>query len=455
MPKAAFADLWSKLKSGKSWRGMVVNRCKNGDYYWVDAYVTPVVEHDKVVGYQSVRTLPKQKYKERAQKLYLDLNKGKSIRDFQSHSSARRIVAISVIIAAMIVSFLSTNPIFQPIIILALSISMFFMFKQELWAIPSDVERLKSELDSPSRYIFSGPGLRGVIDYQEKLYSAKVRTILGRSADSGRSLIKLVHELKNSANDIMDGIEKEGDNLSQFSAAITEMSATIQDVGESTNQVYEAVKVVIDECENSSIYVELSKDKVDSLSINVEQAAENALMLIDDVNNIATLMNDIQGIADRTNLLALNAAIEAARAGEQGRGFAVVADEVRALASRTQEASSKIQESVVELKSTLTMWNEKMLSSKEDANDCSERSEKVNQAMNSILAQINNVGDKTAQIATATEEQGVVSEEISRGIHNIEGISRQNAAQARNVSDNSAKVNLAADKILNLSGTFG
>jgi PAS domain S-box-containing protein len=75
MPKAAFADLWSKIQQEKSWRGMVKNRCKNGDYYWVDAYVTPIFENDKVVGYQSVRTCPSDNHKLKAQKLYDALNK--------------------------------------------------------------------------------------------------------------------------------------------------------------------------------------------------------------------------------------------------------------------------------------------------------------------------------------------------------------------------------------------
>ena len=74
MPKAAFGDLWDKLKHGNSWRGMVKNRCKNGDFYWVDAYVTPLYENNKIVGYQSVRTKPSEEQKKKAQQFYDKLN---------------------------------------------------------------------------------------------------------------------------------------------------------------------------------------------------------------------------------------------------------------------------------------------------------------------------------------------------------------------------------------------
>lgn len=79
MPAAAFADLWQKLKAGKAWRGMVKNRCKKGDFYWVDAYVTPLFENDKLIGYQSVRVSPLAQDIKQAQAIYQQLNSGKSI----------------------------------------------------------------------------------------------------------------------------------------------------------------------------------------------------------------------------------------------------------------------------------------------------------------------------------------------------------------------------------------
>jgi len=89
MPKAAFDDLWKKLRNNQPWRGMVKNRCKNGDYYWVDAYVTPLTENGVVKGYQSVRTCPSAALKQQAQNLYQELNQRKSIKDFHGNRSLK------------------------------------------------------------------------------------------------------------------------------------------------------------------------------------------------------------------------------------------------------------------------------------------------------------------------------------------------------------------------------
>ena len=102
MPKDAFSDLWEKLRRGDSWRGMVKNRCKNGDFYWVDAYVTPLYENDKIVGYQSVRTRPTEVQKRQAQKFYDALKNNNSIRDFNANSNLKRIVVTIIMFFSLV-----------------------------------------------------------------------------------------------------------------------------------------------------------------------------------------------------------------------------------------------------------------------------------------------------------------------------------------------------------------
>ena len=454
MPKAAFADLWSKLKQEDSWRGMVKNSCKNGGYYWVDAYVTPVFENDRVTGYQSVRTRPTESQKVKAQKLYDALNNKKSIADFQSNINLKRIMAMVIIILSIAVNWIVTESIVSSVVLLICMSLVLLVFSQELFSFPTYVAKIKAAFDSPSRIVFSGKGPLNIISYPIELYKARIRTILGRSRDSGRKLVSFASELEQSSQEMLKGIEEESSHLAQFATAITEMSATIDEVSSNTNQTHDKVLVVQNECQNNIQVIEMSQNKINCLAEDVDKAASNALVLVTDVTKISTIMSEIQGIADQTNLLALNAAIEAARAGEQGRGFAVVADEVRTLASRTQEATVHIQSSVVALQNTLKEWSQVMLVNKANAESCSEDSSQIKQTMETIVNNVSDVSDMTAQIATAAEEQSVVANQITRSVYVIDDISKQNSILANKVNNYGIEVNKSAEDIEKLSSTF-
>jgi aerotaxis receptor len=454
MPKAAFGDLWAKLKAGDSWRGMVKNRCKNGQFYWVDAYVTPLYENNKVTGYQSVRTCPTTAQKKKAQNYYDQLNNNKAVRDFNANTRLKRFTLSIVVILALLANWLLVSSFPSAIILLVCVTVIIVIFSEELIFFPSVVEKTKKLFDSPSRMVYSGKGLINIITYPTELYKAKIRTILGRSRDSGRTLVKVATELETLSSEMLKGIEEENSHLGQLATAITEMSATIDEVSSNTTLTHDKVVSIQDECQQNISVIDLSQIKISTLANEVENAATNAIDLVNDVDKISTIMSEIQGIADQTNLLALNAAIEAARAGEQGRGFAVVADEVRTLASRTQGATEQIQTSVQELQTTLKQWSKVMLASKINAEECSEDTVKIKQGMNNIIVNVNDVSDMTAQIATAAEEQSVVANEINRSVITIDGISTSNAELAQRVNSNGIEVNKSAEIIGKLSETF-
>jgi aerotaxis receptor len=264
--------------------------------------------------------------------------------------------------------------------------------------------------------------------------------------------IKLKQE--NSSTEMLKGIEEESSHLAQFSTAITQMSATIDEVSSNTNQTHAKVLVVQNECQNNIQVIEMSQNKINCLAKDVDKAASNALELVTDVAKISDIMSEIQGIADQTNLLALNAAIEAARAGEKGRGFAVVADEVRTLASRTQEATVHVQSSVVGLQNTLKEWSQVMLVNKANAEYCSTDSSEIKQTMEVIANHVGDVSDMTAQIATAAEEQSVVANQVTRSVYIIDDISKQNSILANQVHNHGIAVNKSAEDIETLSTTF-
>jgi len=124
IPPAAFSDLWNTLHEGKAWMGIVKNRCKNGDYYWVDAYVTPIFENKTIVGYQSVRVKPDREDVARAEKLYQQLTAGKTPRLTPLLSMSNKIFAgFSAILSAIFCAlFFTTTP--PPIIMAAIALPL-------------------------------------------------------------------------------------------------------------------------------------------------------------------------------------------------------------------------------------------------------------------------------------------------------------------------------------------
>jgi aerotaxis receptor len=450
MPKAAFGDLWAKLKAQQAWRGAVKNRCKDGRYYWVDAFVTPVFENDKLTGYQSVRTVLADTYRSRAESLYKKINSG-TFKGDGLRAKPWVNDALFILIGGAIVLGTFYHPLFA-LLLLALP---YITFSTELLKVRSYFANQKSHYDSVSRHVFSESGMTGIADFSNKMHEGRIRTILGRVVDSTHVLNSGVSSLKKSSEIAKSGIEQETHELHQVATAMEEMSATISEVASNTVDTSQKVESVHKDCRAATDSMSLTMDRVSQLATDVAKSAVASGELAQEAERIGVVMQEIQGIADQTNLLALNAAIEAARAGEQGRGFSVVADEVRALSSRTHNATKQIQTSVSEIQSTLLSWSKTMLKGKEAADQCVEDTAKTRDIVFKVYDNVSSISELAAQISTASEEQSMVSQEISRNITNISDASKRNLEQAEIVELESNNIEKRAAALSSLGLTFG
>jgi aerotaxis receptor len=450
MPKAAFADMWGKLKSNQAWRGAVKNRCNGGGYYWVDAFVTPVFEVGQLVGYQSVRTQLKMPYKVKAQKLYSKLNTGgRAFGWFDEHASAKDLLFI--LVALLIGGLTFISPYFSFVLI----ILPYLLFKNELLDVRQHANQLKKQYDSVSRAIYAGEGVNGVNAFALKLLEGKVGTILGRVIDSTASLDLGVTSLQQAVAETKTGVENETAELTQVATAVEQMVASISEVTSNISHTSEKVSGAHIDCRKATDSMSNTMKKVGALASDVAKSAGSAAALADEADRINDVMQEIQGIADQTNLLALNAAIEAARAGEHGRGFSVVADEVRALSSRTHSATTQIQSSVSEIQQTLLTWSQTLEEGKASAESCVEDTEQTQALINKVYDSITDIADSAIQIGAASDQQSAVSESISRNIINISDASKHNLTQVEKVEKEAQGISQRSKMLAAMGLTFG
>ncbi len=226
--------------------------------------------------------------------------------------------------------------------------------------------------------------------------------------------------------------------------AITEMSTTADIVAQNAVQTAANTQSANDEAMASKVTVADASDSVMSLVTEMGNASSSIHTMNENTQQIATVLEVIGDIADQTNLLALNAAIEAARAGEQGRGFAVVADEVRTLAARTQDSTAQINEMLSTLRRDASTAVVVMDETKNSCEEVADNASRVATSLDSMTESIVVINDLSSQIATASEEQSSVTEEITRNMHTIQGMVQeltQNGQETKESTQNLAATN--------------
>ncbi|WP_165855482.1 methyl-accepting chemotaxis protein [Marinobacter sp. JSM 1782161] len=323
--------------------------------------------------------------------------------------------------------------------VLAISALIFFVATR---LIIGSINQLRTRLDD----IAEGEG-----DLSNRV-PVELDDDLGRLATSFNAVISnlqgMVREIKSLSTDLREGAEKldkaasenrEGitqqtDAITQVATAINQMQSAIEEVAGNAGNAADVTRSAQSNTESGARIIKNASEEVNRLSDQIETAVGVIRKLSSDSDNITSVLDVIRGIAEQTNLLALNAAIEAARAGEQGRGFAVVADEVRTLAQRTQESTSDIQTMISTLQNGVADIVSVMETGNQQAEQTVKLSTEAENELGSILTAMNSISDINASVASATEEQTQVVDEINRSITRIHDL-------AQNSDERSVEIN--------------
>ncbi|WP_374436803.1 methyl-accepting chemotaxis protein [Inhella sp.] len=424
VPEQAFKDLWATVGRGRPWSGVVKNRCKNGDHYWVLAHVTPVRREGRNIGYISVRERPSRAQITAAEALYAQLGKDdcpwrlhagglrrKGWRDwpqtvFRLSLSQRLGIALAGWLGLLAAGHWALlAPALDAALLAGGALAVWAWFRHSIerklaHCIDMTAQiaacNLQGDIDYDMRHPV-GQLMRNVrlLNLNMQAIVADVRAEVGAIADSAQEIARGSQDLAMRTEQQSAGVERTASSMEQITSVVAQTAATANQVG-------------------------LNGEAARGTAVQGGQSVQalvGTMRSIDEASGrVAEVIRVIEGIAFQTNLLALNAAVEAARAGEQGKGFAVVAGEVRALAQRCTTAAQEIRSLIGHSTARVA--------------DGARHVESAHSIMAEVVAAVAEVSSRMRDISQAADEQAAGVHELNRAISEIEQGTQQNAALA-------------------------
>lgn len=285
-------------------------------------------------------------------------------------------------------------------------------------------------------------------------FIANLRQIVAELADTSQTLASSAQQSLGNAEQSQHALNRQHSQVDLVATAMNEMTATVHEVAQNTQEASHSAQAAMSATDEGNNVVQITIQSIGSLADEVEQAAEVIGALKQESVQISGILDAIRGIADQTNLLALNAAIEAARAGEAGRGFAVVADEVRTLAIRVSDATDEIHTMITKLQHSSDDAVAVMGRGRQQAAQSVNDAERTGQALTQIRDAIYQINDMNAQVATASEEQSTVAEDINQNVVIISELAYETASQSQDVANASGQLNQLADTLQRIVQRF-
>ena len=430
MPREAFKDLWTTIGHGRAWSGVVKNLRKDGRYYWVRAYVTPIMEHGKPVGYMSVRVKPTDNEVRAASALYERLNNGTQGSAYLHAGSVRHHGLLNQLGKLQRASFTQRlATLLLPMVAVALLFPLMGWTQGWQTGLQAGVLALLTALTLYRQHVrvtrpfedvallagdIAGCKLDGALPaYQgrhpmafllERLKQVHInlRAVVGDARHEIDGFTVMSRQLTQGSINLAQRTDRQAQDLQETAAAMEQLSATVANAQQST----EEVKVHSEQSAQLAVQGGKAMEEVGALVQGMAQSSQQ----------MGHIISTIESIAFQTNILALNAAVEAARAGEQGRGFAVVAGEVRALAQHSAQAAGEIRQLIAQSSEQMD----------QSARHMQQAGHTIHQAVNSVTQ----VSALIHSVVTATREQTQGIAQVNDALNDLDAVTQDNARLA-------------------------
>ena len=429
MPAEAFADFWRTIKSGKAWTGLVKNRCKNGDHYWVEATAAPLIHNGQMVGFTSIRVKPACEKVVAAEAAYRAIKNGDTsicihegvaikndtLRKINPLSGLRLATKISFFIAVIAILMLACATLalivpagFQVTIALLGFVGTIFaiiagvnVYRTVITPI-RELNRAISTMSSgdlSASITATGSNELTEVTQALRVLQTNVKLLIGQIKQSTDHLTIDASEIAHGNTELSAHTESQASSLEETASSMEELTSTVKLNADNSTQASHLVVAATHVAERGGVAM---RNVVDTMGAIKASSGK-----------ISDIIGVIDGIAFQTNILALNAAVEAARAGEQGRGFAVVASEVRNLAQRSATAAKEIKllinDSVAQVDVGATLV---------DA---------AGGTMDEIVNGIKHAAEIMHEITVASQEQSAGIDQINQAVGQIDDMTQQNA----------------------------
>jgi aerotaxis receptor len=362
MPQAAFKDLWQTIQAGRPWTGIIKNRCKNGDHYWVFADVTPIREGGRVVGYMSTRSQPDPEAREAAEARYARLMKGEAakpslgdrLRGLSLALRFRLLLLLQVLGGLGCLAYAAATREVDVLLAGALWLVTAFFIGLESRRTVRSLESITGAMESCDLRVqlpVAGARELQAMAHAFNVLNGRFRRVIRDLARVSRAMVGQNATLASATEELSMSLRSMAETSRSQEAAGEVMASGVTQLAASVSQIAASARLVEQQASES-----------DATAAEEERAGEDLALAMASIRDSTTQMGRavtvIREIARQTNLLSLNAAIEAAKAGHQGAGFTVVAEEVRKLAERSGAAAREITDLIAVCNQTVDRGGE-------------------------------------------------------------------------------------------------